>query len=74
MAAAVRRCMDSRGATLKGLSETAGIPLTTLHRRLSTPDGNPFRWTELVSVAEALGTSASRLAADADERETSRAS
>jgi predicted transcriptional regulator len=53
----VAALIAARGLTLREVSVAAGIPLTTLHRRLNS--AHPaFNLGELHSVARILGTSA----------------
>lgn len=61
MAHVIRARMEEVGVTLTDLSGAAGIPLTTLHRRLNAPQ--PFRWDEMVAVAKVLNTSVAHLVA-----------
>jgi len=59
VAARVRDAIDSAGITHVGLSESTGIPRTTLIRRLN--GFAPFTLEELEAVAHVLGTSVSDL-------------
>lgn len=56
--------MDHLGVTQTALADTTGIPLTTLHRALRAQ--GPFNLDQLDRVAEALGTTAQALVADAE--------
>jgi predicted transcriptional regulator len=47
----------ARGMTLREVSDGAGIPLATLHRKLKSP-GMDFTLAQLTAIAELLGTTA----------------
>lgn len=50
----VNQAVEAQGLTLRTLSDATGIPLATLHRRLTGKV--PFDLVELDAVALALGT------------------
>lgn len=60
----VSRKLEEAGLSLRETALRAGIPLTTLHRRLGGT--SPFTLTELVALAELLDTTASVLMAEAE--------
>lgn len=66
IAAVVAQRMDAAGISRRDLAAQAGIPLTTLLRRLN--GSSPFVVTELLAVASVLGTSVKTLVAQAEER------
>lgn len=51
----VEAARKAAGISQRALSETTGIPLVTLNRRL-TGQGKPFTFAEVAAVAAALGT------------------
>lgn len=55
----VSTLMESRGASLLGLSNATGIPRTTLRRSLEA--GRPFTLAELDQVARYFGVKATTL-------------
>ena len=59
IAGGVREAMTSGGITHRELSEKSGIPLATLHRRLTAT--TPFTMTEIKAVSIALGLDVSDL-------------
>ena len=59
IAGGVREAMTSGGTTHRELSEKSGIPLATLHRRLTAT--TPFTLTELKAVSIVLGLDVSDL-------------
>ena len=61
---AVARALREAGISQRAAAEQAGIPLTTLTRRLS--GRSPFLLTELASLAFLIGTTPSALMAQAE--------
>jgi lambda repressor-like predicted transcriptional regulator len=57
-AQAVREAIKEDGRTKLSLSEETGIPYPTLNRKLAAK--TEFRFSELLSIAEALGVSPAR--------------
>lgn len=53
VAGRVLAAMEAQGATRLGISESTGIPRTTLLRRLS--GASPFTIAELEAIAKCLG-------------------
>lgn len=58
----VRSAMVEKGLTPKGLADDAGIPRTTLNRRLTGKSS--FTLNELDAIAPSLGVTAADLLAD----------
>ena len=58
----VRSAMVDKGQTAKSLAEAAGIPRTTLARRLT--GNSSFTLNELDAIAPLLGLTAAHLLAD----------
>lgn len=59
----VARKLETAGISLRDAALRAGIPLTTLHRRVR---GSAFTTDELVALAALLDTTASALIAEAE--------
>ena len=66
LAAVVSKALAAAGISQRTASDRAGIPLTTLSRRLT--GRSPFTSTELFVLASVAGTTVSQLAADAEQR------
>jgi hypothetical protein len=64
VAAIVTRTMAQQDISVKSLAESTTIPRTTLTRRLG--GHSPFTINELGLIASVLGTTASRIAAEAE--------
>ena len=71
IADAVREVMKARGETQRSVAEGAGIPLTTLHRKISGQTA--FTVVELAAVAEYLATSITDLSLRAERIASGRA-
>jgi len=52
----VRRAIDNAGKTIDEVSQSTGIPRTTLQRRINSLGKSPFTVIELDMLAHALGT------------------
>lgn len=66
LAAVVRGELAAQRITQRMASEGAGIPLTTLHRKLS--GRAPFNVVELAALAEILGVSLTEFAQRAERK------
>lgn len=68
LAAVVEGHIATHGLTLRDVSARTGIPLTTLHRRLHSPDiDSGFRVQELDSLARLFGTTPAELLSQQSE-------
>lgn len=64
--AAIQEVMERARMTQADLACAAGIPLTTLHRRLHSKGGKSFEVVELLAICEALGIGFTDLALRAE--------
>lgn len=60
----VKQRMEDQAVSIRSVAEQTHIPYVTLTRRLSGQ--TPFTLTELISVAETLGTKASAFVLEAE--------
>lgn len=65
-AAVVKGHLDRGGISQREAATRTGIPLTTLHRRLT--GASPFSVNELLRIASLLDTTVSRLAIEAESQ------
>lgn len=57
----IRQAISSHGSTIREAAERAGIPSTTMNRRLASHGESPFTIREVKALADALGVTASSL-------------
>jgi transcriptional regulator with XRE-family HTH domain len=57
----IRQAIAGHGVTIREAAERAGIPSTTMNRRLASHGGSPFTIREVKALADVLGVSASSL-------------
>jgi len=62
--------MDRSGVSLRGLARQTGIPMVTLHRRLT--DDSKATYTELQHIADALDAPLSQLIREVEDRRRGR--
>ncbi|MFD6093679.1 helix-turn-helix domain-containing protein [Oerskovia sp. NPDC060338] len=67
LAEAVKAAMKGAGQSQRKVAAQTGIPLVTLHRRLSSPDST-FKVTEVVAIADLLNVSVVGLFQEAERR------
>lgn len=68
LAVTVKSAAKAAGISQRELAERAGIPHTTLNRKLN--NGAPLHWDELRAISSVIGRSVSSLAAETEVRVT----
>ena len=66
MADTIKSAAKAAGLSQRDLANKAGIPTTTLNRKLNS--GAPLHWNELRAIADAIGRTVSSLAAETEVR------
>lgn len=70
LAETIKVALSAAKVSQRELADLAGIPHSTLHRRLN---GSPLEWDELTAIAGVLGRTASSLVAETEARVEARA-